>query len=411
MAAPTGAAPGEFATLGRPADLPFLDVHTDAFRHDRVRYLRAARERSWLFRSERGVEVLGYAPHAELLRDRRLSQDHSLVALASGITDPEVWRFRTHFLTSTTGRTHARLRAVVAPYFGKHHVDSLRGTVRGLIEDLVDDLPRDRPVDLFETVCTRISAMTYALLVGAPLEDEGFIISMSDSVLQIFKRDPSVREVVEAAYAELFPYIRRRYAACEAEPGGDLLSRLVAAVAEGKLSRQEALDLAVLLLEASTDNTAHQMALSAAALLESPEQWHDVVADQGLLPAAVEETIRFRPRTVVNDRVAMEDLSWRGLEVPKGTRFTLSTLSAHDDPEAFLDPGSLDIHRPDPRPTVMFGGGITVCLGMNLARMEIEEFLRVLATRRPGVRLAGPADWEMLMYRAECRRLEVYLPG
>jgi cytochrome P450 len=84
---------------------------------------------------------------------------------------------------------------------------------------------------------------------------------------------------------------------------------------------------------------------------------------------------------LANERTAFEDLEWRGFAIPTGTQFVMSTLTANRDPEAYRDPDVLDIHRDKPPITTMFGGGLYACVGMNLARVEIQEFVAALATR------------------------------
>jgi cytochrome P450 len=232
---------------------------------------------------------------------------------------------------------------------------------------------------------------------------------MSESILKLIERDPENRQTIEGAYLELFDYTEERFAQIACDPGDDLISSLVEAVSEGKLTRREAMDLSVLLLEASTDNTMHEMALVMSVLLEHPDQWAEVVADQSLIPQAVEEAIRIRPRVLANERTVFEDVQWQGFDVPTGTQFVLSVIGANRDPEAYANPDVFDIHRPEPPMTMMFGGGLYACIGMHLARVEIQEFVAALATRFPNLVPSSPAAWRMSEFVTDSLGLEVVL--
>lgn len=376
-------------------DLPYIDSSKFQRAADPYPVIREAMETSWIYRSDRGVEILSYEPSRVMLKDRRLSQDHNLLAKDANITHPAVWRFRVEFMINTVGSLHARLRSSVARYFAPPHVEELRHAIRSIIETLLNEQAGHETsrLDLFAAVCDRTPALTYAYMVRAPEADAPFIARMSRDILKIFRRDPALAPTVEAAYLELFDYIEARFEEARTNPGDDLLSNLVRSEADGSLSHQEAADLATLLLEASTDNTANEMALVLSVLMEHPDVWTELVADPSLVPAAVEEAIRIRPRVVNNDRVALEDLTWENLEVPKGTRFNLSVHGANRDPEIYSDPDKFDIHRSDPPRHLMFGGGMTVCLGQNLARVEIEEFIYALLSRYPNLECHNTRDW------------------
>jgi cytochrome P450 len=390
-------------------ELPFLDVYAPDFVHNRARAIQAARTRSWVYQSQRGVEILSYAPQWPLLRDRRLTQDQVSMARDSGLTDPDVLRFRSEFLNATSGATHMRLRSAVARFFGKAYVETMRPVVRNLIDGLLDEISRDSTVDLLKLVCERVPALTYAHLVRAPLTDELFIARMSESILILSQRNPANRELIESAYHELFDYTERRFKTIENDPGDDLLSHLLGLVAEGKLTRREAMDLSILVLEASTDNTTHSMALVMSVLLEHGAEWAEIRRKPELIPQAVEEAIRVRPRFLVTERIAVEDFEWEGFDVPVGTRFVMSTLAANLDPEAYPRPDDFDIHRENPPVTTMFGSGMHACLGINLARVEMQEFVSALANRFPNMEAAGPATWRMDEYSTDSLGLAVVL--
>jgi cytochrome P450 len=376
------------------SELPFLDISSPEFANDRFRVTREAWDQSWIYRSQRGVEILSYEPQWAMLRDRRLNQDQEGMLRDSGVTHPEVVRYPTELMNATTGSTHgkAAIRCCGTLHHGGRREDAR--TRAEFHRQVMDELDPTGTVDLLEAVCARVPAMTFTYMVHAPLEDEPFVMRISKSIMLIGERKPEYHQEIEGAYLELFEYIEERFSQIEGEePGDDPLSALVSAIRRGKISRREAMDLAVLILEASTDNTVHQMALAVSVLLEHPQQWAQLQGHPELIAQAVEEAIRVRPRALFNERLAPEDLEWRGLEVPDRTSFLLSTIGANRDPDAYPNPEVFDIHREKPSPNIMFGGGMTHCLGSNIARIEIQEFVSALATRYPKIQPAGPASW------------------
>jgi cytochrome P450 len=394
------------------SDLPFLDITTDSFLNDRVRVITEAMAEHSVYRSKRGVEVLAYEPQWPLLRDRRLAQDQIGMVQDAGISHPEVLRLRRENLNSSLGRDHVRMRSTVAPFFGKQYTESVRGTIRGFIDQLLDELPDQPTADLLDGVCQRLPAMVYAYLVGAPFSDVPFVRRISSESLLIGERDPGLREVVENANLALIEYTKTRFGAIEnnssSVPDGPL-SGVLTAVRDGKITRSEAVSLAAMLLTASTDNTAHEMALIAGLLLENRAVWAELAGDQSLIPQAVEEAMRVRPRALQNERRALEDFEWNGYEIPAGVTFFMSTIGANLDPGAYPDPEKFDIHREKPAPLVMFGAGMQACLGSNLARIEFHEWISALLTRFPNMELAEPARIRTNMITNEVLNLDVIL--
>jgi cytochrome P450 len=377
-------------------DLAYVPSLSSDWWIDPYRNFAAVAERDWIYRNDKGYEIVRYKPHQNLLRNRKLSQEHHLVAERAGIQDPDVKRFRTSFMIATVGDTHVRLRSSVAQFFGVQHVEHIRKDINALIHRIFDEVETDREIELYDTVCKRIPALTYLYLIGGDYGDEDFVARMSDSILKIFRADLSLREEIEGAYQELFEYVEGKISEREQVLSDDFLSHVLRQRDAGVLTAQEAFDMIVLTLEASTDNTSHQMAMVTSVFMEHPDQWSFIKEHPEILTKAVDEAIRYRPRSLSNSRVALEDLEWEGFSIPKGTEFFLSVLAANRDPFIYRNPNAFDIHREAPPPHQMFGGGMTVCLGSVLARMEIQEFFKVLIERYPNAVATKPTTFEYI---------------
>jgi cytochrome P450 len=198
---------------------------------------------------------------------------------------------------------------------------------------------------------------------------------------------------------ELAAYFTELIAARRAGPGDDLVSALILASddagpggAADTLTGGELLATAFLLVMAGFDTTVNLIASGSLALLTHPEQTTRLRQDPSLLPAAVEELLRFTsPVNHANDRFTTEDVPVGGVVIPAGEWVLPAISSANRDPARFPDPDRLDLSR-DASGHVAFGHGIHHCLGAPLARMEAEVALGALLARFPGLSLAVPPE-------------------
>jgi cytochrome P450 len=190
---------------------------------------------------------------------------------------------------------------------------------------------------------------------------------------------------------ELAAYFTELIAAKRAEPGDDLVSALVVArdSADG-LTGNELLSTVFLLVMAGFDTTFNLIASSSLALLTHPGEKTRLRQDPSLLPAAVEELLRFtNPVNHANDLFTTEDVPVGDVVIPAGEWVLPAISSANRDPAEFPDSDGLDLGR-DTSGHVAFGHGIHYCLGAPLARMEAEVALGALLARFPRISLAVP---------------------
>ena len=184
------------------------------------------------------------------------------------------------------------------------------------------------------------------------------------------------------AYAELAASIDRASA-------GDADSSLVAAAAgvAGGLSSEQVASNAAVLLFGGIETTEGMISNLVLHVLRDEAQRDLLLADPGLLPNAVDESLRLEPAAAVIDRYATRDAELGGVSIGKGDPVTLSIAGANRDPDSFADPDRFDVHRPNANRHVTFAHGPHVCLGMHLARLEAQTALRRLLERLPGLRL------------------------
>jgi cytochrome P450 len=183
------------------------------------------------------------------------------------------------------------------------------------------------------------------------------------------------------AYADAL--LERRRAA----PGDDLISSLLSQPYEDDA---ELLNLVLNVLVGGVDTTQSQLAHGLRLLAEHPEQWETLARDpDGLAAKAVDEIVRYEPITPFTARIALEDVSYRDVLFPKDTIVLVCAHTGNRDPEVYDEPDVFDIAKDRAARPLSFGAGPHYCLGVNLARAEMQEALKHLAPRMPDLRLAG----------------------
>jgi cytochrome P450 len=331
--------------------------------------------------------VTGFSEVREVLIDQRYSRalayaadrprqglDYILAESLMGMDPPE----------------HSRLRKLVASAFTEKRMQALRPDVTRIVDSLLDDMiAGPRPADLVRSFSLLLPSRVICSLLGVPPGDIDTFHGWSNTLFGDWTR--SMEEMAEA-YLAINGYMADLVAAKRKAPADDLISVLIDARDSGDaLSEAELVRFCFGLLMAGHETTANQLNMSFVALCHHPEELDRLRADPGLIPAAVEELLRFVQITgkdsVPPARITREEVCLGGVTIPAGEAVLALMNLANRDPAAFPDPDRLDLLR-EPKPHVTFGAGTHHCLGAQLARMELQEGFRGLLTRLPGLRMA-----------------------
>jgi cytochrome P450 len=297
-----------------------------------------------------------------------------------------------HALLNVDPPDHTRLRRLVQKAFAPRHAAQLRPRTTEIAQSLLDQMTAGGDVvDLLGSYARPLPITVISELLGIPVTDRQWIwVTVTD----YGKGGEELQRVPQ----ELGAYFTRLITTKRAEPDNDLLSALVLAHdaseggAEDALTATEMVSAAYHLVMAGFDTTVNLIASGVLALLTHPEEMARLQQDPSLLPAAVEELLRFTsPVNHVTPRFATEDVPIGDVLIPAGEPVLIATSSADRDPAQFPDPDRLDIGR-DTSGHVAFGHGLHYCLGAPLARMEAEVALGALLTRFPGMSLAVPPE-------------------
>ncbi|MFE9552122.1 cytochrome P450 [Streptomyces sp. NPDC006692] len=337
----------------------------------------------------RGVwMVTGHAEARALLADPRLSSNRESDAFPSPSARFSGISRRRTALLGVDDPEHATQRRMLIPSFTLKRTASLRPRIQRTVDRLLDEMiEQGPPADLVNAFALPVPSMVICALLGVPYEDHEFFEGQSRKLL----RGPEARDT-EAARDALEDYFRKLIDRKQKDRGDGLLDELIEQrLNEGTLDRQELVEFCTILLVAGHETTANMISLGTFTLLEHPEQLAELRSESALMPAAVEELLRFLSIADGMLRLALEDIEIGGRTIRAGEGVVFSTSLINRDESAYEDPDLLDWHRSS-RHHVAFGFGIHQCLGQNLARAEMEIALRSLFDRLPHLRLAVPAD-------------------
>ncbi len=266
-------------------------------------------------------------------------------------------------------------------------------------ERLIDAIEPAGRADLRRSLTGPLAVAVVTVALGLEEADAGAVLGwyerIVEAVTEITAGRPlsaSGREAYQALSAAIGPALDR-------EPAASLLA--AAAGEAGGLERERVISNAAVLLFGGIETTDGMIANAVLHLLSQPDQLALVRADAGLLPNAIEESLRLEPAAAVIDRYATADVELAGAPIGGGDLVRISIAGANRDPATFPDPDLFDVRRDNAHRHVAFAHGPHVCIGMHLARLEAHTAVERLLRRLPALRLdpARPAEPRGLVFR------------
>jgi cytochrome P450 len=255
----------------------------------------------------------------------------------------------------------------------------IRNWIQTTVDVLIDGFVDDGHADLNVDFCAVIPVLTITGSFGVPVEQ----------ALDIRASFGEPQQVLDI----LAPVVAAR----REQPRDDLISVLVQAELTDergtthRLSDAEVASFSILLLQAGSGTTWRQLGLLLVALLERPELLAAVRDDRALVKPAIEEALRWQPNLPMFSRWVTRDVDFHGVRIPAGAIVHLGIGPANHDPARWEQPDRYDLTRPL-KPSLAFGGGPHVCLGMHVARAEMSVGLTALLDRLPNLRLDPDAE-------------------
>ncbi|MFF5260947.1 cytochrome P450 [Actinomadura viridis] len=383
----------ESAVSGGMSALLGFDPLDPGFRLDPYPHYARLREEQPIFRSPLGFwMVTRHRDCSLLLQDPRFGYPEGDAAKATDLFAAGFSSQRDFFIFMNPP-DHTRMRDIVRAWLSPRVVRSLRPYVQAAADRLLDEALRREEFDLIGSFAHALPFGVICELLDVPGDDRPMIMKLAQDYLAgigpAVSVTPEQHQARDEAVAALNDYFRALSARRRAVPGSDVLTHLTQALDGGSMSEDELLGTCILLFVAGHGTTTNLIGNSTLALLRHPEQRARFLAEPKLEGSAIEELLRYDAPTQMSFRVALEDVPLDdGHVVAAGEQVLAVRGAANRDPAVHADPDRLDLGRTDNR-HLTFGGGIHVCLGSALGRMQARTALRTLLQRAPALALAG----------------------
>ena len=364
--------------------------------------LRNHRPVCWM--DERTVFLTRYRDVVSMYRTPAASSDKTIeFGQKFGTTTP-LFQHHTSSLVFNDPPLHTRVRKLLMGAMNTRTLAAMQEPLKRLVSQLIDKLIDGSEHDLIREFAAPIPIEVIGNLLAIPASLREPLRQWSLDILSALEPQPR-QEVLERGNQSVTEFSRflgdliseRRKK--PGDPESDLLSKLILGEIEGqKLSEFELIHQCIFLLNAGHETTTNLIGNGVVTLLSHRHQWDMLCKDQSLVPAAVEECLRFESPLQLNNRMLSEPVALdpvgaehRDSILPAGTFVTLGIGAANRDPEVFPDPDRFDIRR-KPNYQLAFGHGPHACAGMNVARFEARIAFEALCERLPKLRLAGQPD-------------------
>ena len=327
--------------------------------------------------------VYRYDDILEVLRDGETYSSGQIIELIMGDV------MGRHIMLGMDDPEHRRYRALVSTAFGPKAIARWEAQlIDPIASDLIDRFDGRGHAELVREFTFPYPTQVIAGMLGLPRADYQRFQRWSIAILSVFTK----RAAAIAASEQVKEYLARILDDRRREPRDDLISDLAQAELDGeRLSDEEIYSFLRLLLPAGVETTYRSTGNLLFSLLSRPDQLDAVRADRSLIPQAIEETVRYEAPLLNITRIATRDTVLGGVPIPAGSTLMTMLAAANRDESRWNDPDHYDIFRAV-RPSVAWGQGPHICLGMHLARVEMRVALNLLLDRLPGLRLDPDGD-------------------
>jgi cytochrome P450 len=283
---------------------------------------------------------------------------------------------------------HSRYRKMLDPLFAPRRMAEREQEVTDLANQLIDTFVDRGSCDFSTEFALPFPSVVFLRLMGLPTDRLDEFVKAKEGMIRPVAETEADRQAMKMETgAWIFAYFSSALDAHPEDDTSDVLGIFLALEREGRLTRDETLNICLLMLAAGLDTVTDTLECSFAFLAQSPAHQRQLADDPDLAPGAVEEFLRSESPVPTVARVVMTDTEIDGCPVAAGERVRLILGIANNDPDVHDDPDAVDFARPSNK-HLAFGAGMHRCVGSHLARLELRVALREWHRRIPSYRLA-----------------------
>jgi pimeloyl-[acyl-carrier protein] synthase len=294
---------------------------------------------------------------------------------------------------------HTRLRKLAGVSFTPARVRILRDHIQNIANQLIDAICArgDGKMDVLADFAEPLPAIVTAEMLGVPVEDHVKLKNWSVTFAEMlgnFQHNPDRLTGVLHAVEGLTAYFQNAIREQKTNPRDGLVHAFMTAEVDGdRLTEEEIVANCIVTMVGGLETTTNLIANGILTLLRNPEQLAKLRGDLTIIPAAVEELLRYESPSQHTARLAPEDTVLGGKSIKKRQAVIAVMAAGNRDPERFPDPDRLDFTRPDNR-HLAFGWAAHFCFGAPLARLEGQIAFDTLLRRFPVLELGNePLVW------------------
>ncbi|MEV5414243.1 cytochrome P450 [Thermopolyspora sp. NPDC052614] len=334
--------------------------------------------------------VYGYPETHEILADPATFSSETLHLFPKELMPGEEELSTAGFITQLDPPEHGKQRKLISSAFTRTVVADLEPRIAALTRELLD-AARDRSrLELVADLAYPLPVTVIAELLGVPVGDRALFKRWADAFFhrdtRVSLAEPTEKQISYArestrAWREMSDYLCGHAAERRRRPRADLLTRLVEAEVDGeRLPDDQVVNFAIILLLAGHVTTTMLLGNTVLCLSALPEQQDKARADRTLIPAVIEESLRFLTPFAALGRRTTRETEVGGVMIPPEQMILVWIAAANRDPRQFPNPDCFDPGR-DVNPHLAFGRGIHFCVGAPLARLEGRVALNILLDR------------------------------
>ena len=295
------------------------------------------------------------------------------------------------------GRSHSRIRNLASSAFTPRRVEALRFHIQEITDHLLDAVQGEGRMDVIADLADPLPAIVTAEMLGLPTSDWQQLTAWSTDFAEALgnlQHNPDHASRVLQSLEEVCAYFSAAIQEHRKHSRDTLIDALLNAELEGdSLTEEEVVANSIMLMTGGQETTTNLIGNGMLTLLRHPDELEKLKADPSLIPAAIEELLRYESPIQYTSRLAPDDVQMGGKTIRKGQAVFAMIGAANRDPERFPEPDRLDICRQDNR-HLAFAWGPHFCFGAPLARLEGQIAFETMLHRMPNVSAEpSPVSW------------------